>query len=183
LATGSLDSTWAFHDIHKAACLLKIDAESPIHSIHFHPDGLLLGAGTEGSQIKIWDLKTQKNAAIFEGHTSAVSSIRFSENGYYLASAADNVIKLWDLRKLKNIHTVNITEGNNITAVEWDYSGTYLAVSGDDIRVFMGKSLNHIATYSKHTKAVTGVKWGPKASFLASCSLDRTLKVWGIKNK
>ena len=30
----------------------------------------------------------------------------FSENGYYLATAADDGVKLWDLRKLKNFKSL-----------------------------------------------------------------------------
>jgi len=100
-----------------------------------------------------------------------------------LATAAQNTVKLWDLRKLKNFHSLDLPEGVQINAVSWDYTGTYLAVAADDIRVFSGKALNHIATYNKHTKAVTDVKWGSSAKFLASTSMDRSLKFWGIKDK
>lgn len=31
----------------------------------------------------------------------------FSENGYYLATAADDGVKLWDLRKLKNFKSLD----------------------------------------------------------------------------
>jgi pre-mRNA-processing factor 19 len=31
-----------------------------------------------------------------------VTSLSFSENGYHLATAAADGVKLWDLRKLKN---------------------------------------------------------------------------------
>lgn len=48
-----------------------------------------------------------QNVAKFETKASAaVTSISFSENGYYLATAAGDSVKLWDLRKLKNIKTI-----------------------------------------------------------------------------
>jgi pre-mRNA-processing factor 19 len=175
--TASLDGTWAFHDIRGSATLAKIEAGGGCSCVSFHPDGLILGTGT-GSDIKIWDIKTQKNVATFEGHTNSVTGISFSENGYYLATTAGHTVKLWDLRKLKNLHTLDIPDAGNLNSVSWDYSGTYLATAGDDIRVFTSKSLNHIATLKGHTKAVTDVKWGASALFLASTSLDRSLKLW-----
>ena len=48
-----------------------------------------------------------QNAATLAGHKGAVHSLSFSENGYYLATAADDGVKLWDLRKLKNFKTLD----------------------------------------------------------------------------
>lgn len=119
----------------------------------FHPDGLIFGTGTADSQVKIWDLKEQSNVANFTGmivilftlaqrfdrsilgHSGAITSISFSENGYYLATAADDAcVKLWDLRKLKNFKTLQLDEGYQIRDLCFDQSGTYLAVAGSDIR-------------------------------------------------
>jgi len=181
LASGSLDSSWAFHDIQSGNTLVQIKVDSPVSSLHFHPDGLLLGTGTEGSAIKIWDIKSQKNVATFEGHNKSVGSICFSENGYFLASAAGDNVKIWDLRKLKNLYSADLDEGVTVHAVDWDFSGTYLAVASNNIRVYLGKGLSPVATFSKHSKEVTDVKWGHSAHMLASTSLDRSLKVWGLK--
>jgi len=181
-ATGSLDSTWAFHDVSTNACLIQMDAGSEVHSVNFHPDGLLLGTGTGEKVVKIWDLKTQKNVATFEGHKGAVKGLAFSENGYYLATAsADNTVKLWDLRKPKNFHTIELPEDFGLTAVEWDYTGSYLAVAGTEIRIYVGKAMNHAVSLAGHSGLVTDVKWGKDAQFLASTSMDRSLKFWGKK--
>ena len=40
--------------------------------------------------------------AKFDGHEGRINGISFSENGYYMATAATDGVKLWDLRKLKN---------------------------------------------------------------------------------
>ena len=50
--------------------------------------------------------------ANFPGHSAALS---FSENGYYLATAADDsCVKLWDLRKLKNFKTLQLEDGYEV---------------------------------------------------------------------
>jgi len=176
--TGSLDQTWAFHDIETSTTTTQIEVGGECSCISFHPDGLILGTGVQDT-VKIWDLKSLKNVANFSGHSGEVVDISFSENGYYLASAAGNTVKLWDLRKLKDFHSIELPERNQVKALEWDYSGTYLAVAADDIRVYTGKALNHIASFTKHTKAVTDVKWGSSAKLLASTSMDKSLKIWG----
>lgn len=46
--------------------------------------------------------------ANFEGHTGRINSLSFSENGYYMASAATDGVRIWDLRKLKTIRWVGV---------------------------------------------------------------------------
>ena len=54
---------------------------------------------------------------------------------YYLAtSASDAVVKLWDLRKLKNFKTISLEEGSEVNSLCFDQTGTYLAVAGTNIQ-------------------------------------------------
>jgi len=180
--SASTDSSWAFTDIQDGRCLaqIKTDEPEPIQCVKFHPDGLILGTGTVADRIRVWDVKTMANVASFEGHKGKVTGISFSENGFYMASAGeDGTVKLWDLRKLKTIQTINL-EGS-CGCLAFDFSGKYLAVGGDDIRVFAvaTDTLEQIVSLNDHTAPVTAVKWGQHCSFLASTSLDRTMKFYG----
>jgi len=183
LATASLDRSWGFHDINTGACLLKVSRtrdDAGLSSIAFHPDGLILGTGTADSMVRIWDVKLQDNVASFEGHTGKIVDITFSENGFYLATAAEDSIKLWDLRKLTNFFTIPI-EGQ-VSAINFDYSGNYLAVAGNQINIYQsGKAFSPVQVYSEHPALVTDVKFGRNASFFASSSMDRSLKIWRKK--
>ena len=86
----------------------------PLNGLPFHPDGLLLGMGTTaaaGAGVLVWDLKTQKSVATMQGHKGSVTSLCFSENGFYMSTAsADHAegVKIWDLRKLQNVHTIDL---------------------------------------------------------------------------
>ncbi|XP_073308039.1 pre-mRNA-processing factor 19-like isoform X2 [Primulina huaijiensis] len=189
--TASLDSTWCFYDLASGLCLTQVEDASGSSegytSAAFHPDGLILGTGTTGAIVKIWDVKSQANVARFDGHIGAVTSISFSENGYFLATAAQDGVKLWDLRKLRNFRTFSPYEENTPTqSVEFDHSGNYLAIGGSDIRVYQVANVksewNCIKTFPdlSGTGKATCVKFGPDAKYIAVGSMDRNLRIFGL---
>lgn len=49
-------------------------------------------------------------------------------------------------------------------------------------RIYNTKTWNEIAVFNEHTNLGTGVRFGTNASFLASTSMDRTLKFYGSPN-
>lgn len=61
------------------------------------------------SVIRIWDIREQKHVSQFEEHAKVVrkNAICFSENGYYVGTGCDDGhVRLWDLRKLKCLKTI-----------------------------------------------------------------------------
>ncbi|KAK1260514.1 U-box domain-containing protein 72 [Acorus gramineus] len=188
--TASLDNTWCFYDLASGLCLTQVgeaSEEEGYTAAAFHPDGLILGTGTSQAQVRIWDVKTQANVANFDGHVGPVTSMSFSENGYFLATAAHDGVKLWDLRKLRNFRTFTPYDSNTSTnSVEFDFSGNYLAVAGSDIRIYQTANVksewNSIITFPdlSGTGKVTDVKFGPDAKYLAVASMERNLRILGL---
>ena len=170
------DGAWAFVDVGAAECLsVQRDTDSEYTCGGFHPDGLILGTGAADSSVKIWDVKTSKVAAKVEGHVGAVTSMSFSENGYYLATCAQDGVKLWDLRKLKNFKSV---EAAGVRCVGFDRSGHYLAVGGADACVHNVKAEWEVVKRWEASKApVNALEFAADAKALyAGCS-DHNLRV------
>ncbi|KAI3469835.1 hypothetical protein Pfo_026498 [Paulownia fortunei] len=198
--TVSLDNTWCFYELASGLCLTQVEdttgSSEGYTSAAFHPDGLILGTGTSGALVKIWDVKSQANVARFDGHIGAVTAISFSENGYFLATAAQDGVKLWDLRRLKNFRTFTPYDENTPTqSVEFDHSGSYLALGGSDIRVYQVANVksewNCIKTFpdlsgtgynatAMNAGKATCVKFGPDAKYIAVGSMDRNLRIFGL---
>ncbi|KAB5537697.1 hypothetical protein DKX38_015230 [Salix brachista] len=188
--TASLDNTWCFYDLSSGLCLTQVADTCKTDgytSAAFHPDGLILGTGTSEAVVKIWDVKSQANVAKFEGHVGPVTAISFSENGYFLATAAHDSVKLWDLRKLKNFRTLNLYDSDTPTnSVEFDHSGSYIGISGSDIRVYQVGSVkadwNCIKTLPdlSGTGRATCVKFGPESNYIAVGSMDHNLRIFGL---
>jgi len=185
LVTASKDRTWAFYDITTGICRQRVGdskIEGGFTRVSFHPDGLILGGGTSDSLVRIFDVKEQKNVANFKGHTGAVTGISFSENGYYLASADEQgTVKLWDLRKLQNFQTIVSKDLTSIANIAFDDCGAYLALAGEDLRVYSSKGWELVKTFKDHKSTVTAVRFGPATNYIASTSKDRHLKFFAGK--
>jgi len=166
--TASSDRSWALVDLEAGSCVLRVNdnAASGYTCASFHPDGLILATGMD-KVVRVWEVKSQTNAATFEGHSGAVSCLAFSENGYFLATgAADSTVRLWDLRKLSNFQTIQ-TAGP-VSSLAFDYSGNFLTFGcTTDLSVYETKGWSKLVSFSDEGRAVTGVCVGPKASFLA----------------
>ncbi|KAG4983218.1 hypothetical protein JHK87_027967 [Glycine soja] len=140
--TASLDGSWCFYELSSGTCLTQVydtsGSSEGYTSAAFHPDGLILGTGTTESLVKIWDVKSQANVARFDGHAGPVTAISFSENGYFLATAAHDGVKLWDLRKLKNFRNFapydseTPTSSGKNTCVKFGSDSKYIAVGSMD---------------------------------------------------
>lgn len=182
--TGSSDASWCFYDVETASCLRQVsdDSKDPYTVVQFHPDGLILGTGTEKSVIRIWEVKAQKNVASFEGHAKPLKALAFSENGYHLASASDDCVKLWDLRKLKNFKTIEPYEDFPCSTVAFDYTGLYLGIGGADARIHSQKQdwsvVKSFPDLPK--KGVLSMKWGPDARTLFVGAADHNLRIFGV---
>ncbi|VUZ50586.1 unnamed protein product [Hymenolepis diminuta] len=193
LLSSSSDGQWAMSDLRRGQVLVRVMVEKNgvlqgLTTAQFHPDGQILATGTVDGEVKIWDIREIRNAANFShgvGTNQPLTAISFSENGYYLASGgSDGQIKLWDLRKLKNFKTLTPEMEKpgstyEIHDLEFDQSGTYLAVAGSDVRVYLCKQWDLLGVFSTHTSLSTGVRFGPNAKTITSCSLDRTVKIFG----
>lgn len=143
--------------------------------------GLIFATGETDGVLRIWDITTQDNIASFEAYTNELSSISFSENGYYLATCSQksNEVKLWDLRKPDLFKTIKL-EKEDLHNVEFDFSGNYLGVVGNKTHIFDTKSWNQFATFSDHKEVVTDIKFGKNAKNFITTSMDRTIKIYSL---
>lgn len=80
----------------------------------------------------MWDINTAECLKTFDGHASLVLSVKFSPDGYTVASGShDRTVKLWDVNTGKCLHTF---EGHAswIWSISFSPNGETLASGSQD---------------------------------------------------
>jgi pre-mRNA-processing factor 19 len=186
VSAASADSTWSMYDIAEAK---EIYTYKPIagdegsfsySSFSVHPDGILHGGGT----VRVWDARDPSAlAASISSHTSPVTTLSFSENGYYLAtgSKTDPTINIVDLRKLAVLKSWTLPSDNVVSEVRFDASAQFLSVAGTDLRVYQNKTWDELLNFEGNQGELTGARFGKLGSEIVVGGMDRTLRVLGKK--
>lgn len=103
-----------------------------------------------------------------------IKSLAFSENGLWLAVAVEDSpnVEIVTLSKMTTIHQLDF--GTPVNAIEWDYTGQYLAGGGSGAVA--------IHAYDKGTKTwsqplakaldVAALRWGPSGKGLLVLKMD-----------
>ena len=123
----------------------------------------------------------QKNTLfICSGHSSRVTSVAWSPNGTYLASASyDKTIRLWNATNGQHIQTYRGHSGR-VNVVAWSPDGRHFVSASDDgsVHIWNTTSKNPIFIFNEHAGNVTAVAWSPDGSRIASAGINKVVLVW-----
>lgn len=181
--SASSDGAWSLYDLEKQEQLVHVTSETTcaFNSAALHPDGLIYCTGTEDACLKIWEARNQQSVASLSGHSGAIQSLSFSENGYYLASASNDGVKIWDLRKLKSIQSLApFGDAQGATSVSFDTSGLFLGVGGPSAAIYgVKQDWSIVKTFEgMPKKGVHAVAWGKDARRFVVGAADHNLRLY-----
>ncbi len=191
VATSSKDGSFAFHEVstdggfqtHFQVHLTGKDIE--VSAVKFHPDGALVAVGTSDGRLDVYQVKnaTSKPAVSIK-LDGPIVSLCFSENGYYLACGMQNVVKLFDLRKPEasmTAQTEELENGEILSQVRFDHSGTYLATAtSSGVVTRHAKKWEKLAVLDSERSGkfgVSGVVFASDSTFILSCGLNGEFSV------
>jgi COMPASS component SWD3 len=121
-----------------------------------------------------------KEKSSLEGHSGAISSLRYCPAVNRLASASsDRTIRIWDPETWQ---CLTLLSGHDlgISDIAWSTDGRYVCSGSDDksVRVWNISSATCEAVLLGHLSFVFSVHFHPHAYHIVSGSFDETIKIW-----
>ncbi|CAK7209738.1 HIR complex subunit [Sporothrix curviconia] len=181
-----------------------------VYSCHVSPDGKRLATAGGDGHVRIWSTEAiyksnnpsssePRQLCHMSHHLGTIHSVRFSPNGRYLASGADDKI-ICIYRLEPNAPTISSSFGSNepppvenwktykrlighendVQDLAWSYDSSVLVSVGLDSKVVVwsGHTFEKLKTISVHQSHVKGVTFDPANKFFATASDDRTIKIF-----
>lgn len=167
---------------------LNVNLYSPVTSICFSPDSLLLVSGGADCTIKVWDLRSGKLLRTLWLFSKFVSpnclpfSVSISPDSEIVASGCmDGNIRVWNRHTGKLIYNLKGHE-DSVLSICFSPTGTILSGSKDKtIRLWNPSSGKLLSIFKGHENNVTSVYVSPDGKSFASGSLDKTIRIWNLE--
>ncbi|KAL5274549.1 WDR33 family protein [Megaselia abdita] len=174
---------WDFYRCYEERVLRGHGAD--VKCVHWHPQKSLIVSGSKDNQqpIKLWDPKSGQSLATLHAHKSTVMDLKWNNNGNWLITASrDHLLKLFDLRNLREEVQVFRGHKKEASAVSWHpvHEGLFCSGGSDGSIMFWNvgtdKEIGCIDT--AHDSIVWTLAWHPLGHILCSGSNDHTIKFW-----
>ncbi|KAL4905821.1 hypothetical protein BDW74DRAFT_152069 [Aspergillus multicolor] len=179
-----------------------------VYSCDVSPDGSRLVTAAGDGYVRIWsteaicgseDSSKPKQLASMSNHSGTIHTVRFSPNGKYLASGADDkVVCIYTLDAnppshaasfgsneappVENWRTIRrlIGHDNDVQDLGWSYDSSILVSVGLDSKVVVwsGHTFEKLKTLSVHQSHVKGITFDPANKYFATASDDRTVRIF-----
>ncbi len=163
----------------KFSCKELLNAQQPIRSIAFSPDGRTLASGSDDGKVWLWNYCTSELLKVLSGHTSWISAIAFSIDNLLASGSEDRTVRLWHnnlcQRQLQGY-------SNGIWSVAFAPTGNLLASGSQDrwVRLWSATTGELLGSLAGHTSWIWSVAFSPTQPTLASSSEDCTIRIWDI---
>jgi transducin (beta)-like 1 len=193
LATGTHTGCVRIWDAGGNLKLKEKGGSTKLNSIKWNKSGTLIGGGFSNGKIVTWrteEGKLKNVHQLFSCTFLALLKFEWQTDDTFSTCNENRKIEVLNMRFKKPIKTFSGHTGS-VQSIQWDPQGKLLASGSQDntVKVWSMDREDCLHDLKGHTHFVDQVKWsntGPgtkypnKKLFLASCSEDKTVKLWDV---
>lgn len=169
--------------------------EHPSISLAFSPDGRFLALCNNDSQAQIWELDSQawmdRN---IDSHYHATSFAWHPNSQQFVEAAENEGFRLYEIVDAQQPSAVTRSTDKQIWEVEnettktdlsFSPTGQYLLACGpaQRVEIFDVKKREITQVLNGHLGATSDADWHPTKPWVASCSLDSSIRLWDLSPK
>ena len=184
IASGSWDKTVRLWDAATGEPCATLSHPGFVPGLAYGPDGTWLVSGNYADdRLRIWDTTTARVRKEIQGATGQFRLVTVSPDGKRVAATG------YDGQQSKHhLRVCEVESGAPLFSAEggalaYSPNGRWLAVrAADDNTLLLLDARTHetVARFSGHEKFVYSAAFSPDSRRLASCSHDRTVRLWQI---
>lgn len=161
------------------------EEQTAIMSIACSPDFEFV-AYAMGKIIRLRSLQLNHEGLILSGHSKTSTSVVFSRDSRFIASGAeDNSVRIWSTNLVewakhgcKNDPSKDWNPSNRSNVRIAPDSKTIATTSGSRIDLLSFDTKKPYHKLEGHEDMILSLTFSPNSKLLATCSLDRTVRIW-----
>ncbi|TFY79704.1 hypothetical protein EWM64_g4308 [Hericium alpestre] len=154
------------------------DEQGDLTSLDWNQDGSLLAIGSYDAILRVC---TSDGELYFSDpkHQGPIFATRFSKSGKWLLTASlDSTACVWNVKE-KRLQTQYKTHTDCCLDVDWLDDEFFASCGADKVIHIMNLARESpLRTFGGHTNEINQIKFNPTRTRLASCSDDKTARIW-----
>lgn len=161
-----------------------------VWSVAFSPDGKTLAAGSY-QRVQLWNTEAWTPARTLAGHAGPVRCLAWSGDGKQLAAGGGKPgtlgeVKVWTLGDGTTVAApMTLTEHKDVVeGVAFNTQGGVLLTASVDEKALPIELATRkvVRPMTDHTNRIVTVAASPNGKYVATGSLDRTIKIWSAQD-